>query len=227
LTTEDAVAIVALTLPGPESPAKLARAQAVLEMAIKSLSAIGNFEWNRQQFLITLTANIATYTAGDLFQGAQVTALMGMLWFADAAYYAKQVKYSEFEEKARGKTETGRPRIITMHSARPVVEVYPIPEQTYTGRIMVGFIPSMIEDLPTLDYVAIDKAKMLALPADNPVYPACLANWQEAKQNIRDNDGYIKDDSRLVEGDSWGIGGDGRGRLNQGRAASSLNLDGR
>ncbi len=150
-------------------------AKTFVKMAINNIARKRGVDFNREYKAATLTSGKGEYNLGvELFGGYPNLWSIEEMWFTDTR--GKMVillGMDDYNDRARGGTTTGRPKYGTVHSEPPILELYPIPDSSYTIRAYVTRKIDSLDDLPdiyhdvvyplALSYVAASKDANVAI----------------------------------------------------------------
>lgn len=171
MTKEQLVDLIRLSVSiGDETAARKA-AESALNAAIIKLSRTRNTSFNRDYQTFNLASGTGSYLIGsDILSGYPNAWNMNELWHTDTeGKPITIIGLTDFNDIARGGTTSGRPDIATIHSSKPVLQVYPIPDQAYTVIASVPKTITKVADIPVRYHdVLADVANLVLKAASEP-----------------------------------------------------------
>ena len=194
MTNDDALGLIKARMGGEDSDMKNNVAQAAIQAAFSSFDRLGAWKFNEKRMTVTISSPTITYYLRDLDGGETIITLAPKIYLSTYSYVVPVVDFDEYEEtKEPSSTMVGRPQLATLYGTGNdrAIELFPIPDATYTGVFKAYCRITDITQLPAEFHdIAVDRATMFAIPAkdkdgsENQMFQMAMLAWQEALPHI-------------------------------------------
>ncbi len=177
MTTNEAIAIIKLSLPAGDSAGADSVAASLLNYGLIKTARKRGVDFNREYKSFTLSSGKSSYILGqELFSSSP------NVWNVQEMFHTDSpgrpifiLGLDDFNDRARGSSTTGRPTIATVHSNPRILEVYPEPDTDYTVKGYVSKTINKLSDIPNIYHdVPIDFASMAIKAATDASVAAVL-----------------------------------------------------
>ncbi len=148
MTSDELTRAVALAVPSVHADKREEIADTFIAMAISKLNRLKDTDINQQYREFTLTGGKASYKLGtDILTTTKPWNVQNMYRTDIRGWEVSVVDKDKFTPIARGSTITGPPRLATVHSNPPIMEIWPIPDSNYAVGAFVRVNITKIEDI--------------------------------------------------------------------------------
>ena len=150
MTEDQAILIVEAVIPATH-PNRNELAKAVLGKAVLKIARVQGVEFTKRWEGFSLETAKASYIIGkDILSKFPSLTAMQDLWRTDVSGWPIDIiSVGKFSAESSGLTNTGPPRVATIHSNPPILEVYPIPDSDYPVRAKIRSKISAFNDVPS------------------------------------------------------------------------------
>lgn len=150
MTEVQAIMIVESVLPAAH-PNRNDLAKAFLDKAVLKIARQQGVEFTKRWEAFSLETAKASYIIGkDILSKFPSLTAMQDLWRTDVSGWPIEIlSVGKYSAESSGLTNSGPPRVATIHSNPPILEVYPIPDSDYPVRAKIRGKISAFDDVPT------------------------------------------------------------------------------
>lgn len=166
MTKDQAIMIVESAIPSGH-PTRNKLAQAFLGKSVLKIARVQGVEFTKRWEPFTLETAKPSYIIGkDILNKFPGMTAMQDLWRTDVSGWPIDIlSVGKFSAESSGLTNTGPPRVATIHSNPPILEVYPIPDSDYPVRAKIRSKISAFEDVPSEYHDAVIDQALVFLKA--------------------------------------------------------------
>lgn len=160
MNKDQAILIVESALPSAH-PDRSELAKAFLGKAVLKIARQQGIEFTKRWEPFSLETGKSSYIIGsDILSKFPSLTAMQDLWRTDVSGWPIEIlSVGKFSAESSGLTNSGPPRVATIHGAPPILEVYPVPDSDYPVRAKIRGKISAFDDVPT-EYrdIVVDQA---------------------------------------------------------------------